>query len=321
MESLSLLGSNLLSPPIVAFAAGACSIWARSDLKIPEQIYQALTIYLLIAIGFKGGVAISSAGLGSLILPMMATLFVGLLIPVVVFAVTRWFLKSSVSNAAALAAHYGSVSAVTFMACLVFLDRQSMPYESFMPAVMAVMELPALLMALLLAKRFDSNQNASMSHCIKEALSGKTFTLLLCGLLIGGLSGDSGRELMHPFLVTPFYGILVLFLLDMGQSAASHLSTAKVLGERLIAFTIAAPIVQGLLGLGLAYLIGLSQGEAIVFAILTASSSYIAAPAACRAALPEANPGIYVTASLGITFPFNLAIGVPLFYWISGLIY
>jgi len=321
VNSLSILAGNLTSPPILAFAAGVISIWIRSDLKIPDQVYQSLTIYLLLAIGFKGGAAISETPLAALALPLAATLAIGSAIPVCVFLATRWLMGFSVSNAAAMAAHYGSVSAVTFMACTAFLKQQSVAYESFMPAVMAVMEIPAIFMAMLLAKRFGAGEKLSMADSMKEVLSGKSFVLLICGLVAGGLAGVESRELMRPFLIAPFYGVLMIFLLDMGQVAASRLSGFRDCGRPLLLFALLSPMLQGGAGVLLAWSIGMSQGGAVLFGVLSASASYIAAPAAVRAALPDADPGLYVTASLGITFPFNLVAGIPLFFMLSGVLY
>ncbi|ADE54477.1 sodium-dependent bicarbonate transport family permease [Coraliomargarita akajimensis] len=321
MDSIALLTSNLLSPPVIAFGAGLTAVWARSDLKFPEQVYQALTIYLLLAIGFKGGSAIAATSPSALVLPLIATLAIGALIPLAVFFATRRFLNMNTANAAALAAHYGSVSAVTFMAAMAFLDRQGMSYEHFMPAVMAAMEIPAIFVAMLLAKRYSRDSQLSLAASIKEVLSGKSLLLLIAGILAGAAAGVESRELIKPFLITPFYGVLMLFLLEMGLVAGEKLKDARQAGWRLIAFALLAPIVQGICGLLLGSAIGLSQGGAVIFGILSASASYIAAPAAVRVALPEANPGYYVTTSLGITFPFNLVVGIPLIYGLSGLVY
>ena len=321
MESFSLLLANLISPPVIAFAAGLIAVWVGSDLKFPEQLYQGLTIYLLLAIGFKGGSAMVGSPLSELALPLGATLLIGSLIPVAVFFSTRKFLGMSVSDAAALAAHYGSVSAVTFMACLAFLAKQDIKHESFMPAIMAAMEIPAIFVAMLLAKRFGTRAKTPLKHTVREVITGKTFILLICGIVCGLTAGDHGRELLKPFLVTPFYGVLMLFLLEMGLIAGAKIMEAKRIQKSLIAFAIIAPVLQAMLGLLLAWAIGLSQGGAIVFAVLTSSASYIAAPAACRASLPHADPGIYVTTSLGVTFPFNLVLGIPLYIAMSGLLY
>ena len=306
---------------MVAFVAGAVAVWARSDLKVPEQLYQALTIYLLLAIGFKGGGAIADTPLGQLALPIGATLALGSLIPFLAYGAARRFLRTNVADSAALAAHYGSVSAVTFMACLAFLDRLKVSYESFLPAVMAVMEIPAILVALMIARLRGERSRLSLRRTLMETLAGKSFVLLLCGLVAGLLAGPDSREMIKPFLVAPFYGALMIFLLEMGQVAAGQLGKAKEVGGRLLGFAVLLPVLQGLLGLVTGWAIGFSQGGAVVFAVLAASASYIAAPAAVRAALPQANPGIYVTASLGITFPFNLALGIPLYYLLSGYLY
>ena len=275
----------------------------------------------MLAIGYKVGAALAASSLSELILPLIATSLIGSLITASVFFATRRILKFNLSNAAAMAAHYGSVSAVTFMACLAFLDRQSTVYEAFMPAIMAAMEIPAIFVALLLAMRFKSGRLVPIKESIIEVISGKSLILLVSGLISGAVAGDDSRELIKPFLVTPFYGVLMLFLLEMGLVAGEKLRDAKKAGYLLIVFALVAPVVQGMLGLLLGWLIGLSQGGAVVFAILAASASYIAAPAAVRVSLPEANPGYYVTASLGITFPFNLVIGIPLLFSISNWIY
>ena len=321
MDSISLLAGNLLSPPVIAFAAGLTATWIRSDLKFPEQVYQALTIYLLLAIGFKGGSALVATEISALIPPLFATLFAGSMIPLGVFFVTRRVLKMDASNAAALAAHYGSVSAVTFMACIAFLNQQEVPYEHFMPAVMAAMEIPAIFVAMLLAKRFKKENQTSLAASIQEVLCGKTLLLLITGILSGAVASDESRTLIQPFLVTPFYGVLMLFLLEMGLVAGERLKHVRQAGSKLILFAIFAPIVQGIFGLLVGASIGLSQGGSVIFGILSGSASYIAAPAAVRVALPEANPGYYVTTSLGITFPFNLLAGIPLLYGLSNLIY
>lgn len=321
MDSLLLLASNLLSPPVIAFTTGVFAVWIRSDLRFPDQAYQVLTIYLLLAIGFKGGTALTDSSFSELILPLGATFLIGALIPAGTFFAVRKFLKFNVSNAAAMAAHYGSVSAVTFMACLAFLDRQTIAYEAFMPAIMAAMEIPAIFVALLLAARFKTDRKVPLKESIFEVLSGKSLVLLGCGLVSGAVSGEESRELIKPFLITPFYGVLMLFLLEMGLVAGEKLREVSKVGYPLVVFAIVSPLIQGSLGLFLGWSIGLSQGGSVVFAILAASASYIAAPAAVRVSLPEANPGYYVTASLGITFPFNLIVGIPLLFSISNLLY
>jgi uncharacterized protein len=321
MESISLLLANLISPPVIAFAAGIVAVYVRSELKFPEQVYQGLTIYLLLAIGFKGGKAMASTSFIELAAPLGITLVIGSLIPVLVFFFTRKVLQMRVSDAAALAAHYGSVSAVTFMAAIAFLDQQKISYEKFMPAIMAAMEIPAIFVAMVLAKMFSAQAKTPLKNSIHEVITGKTFILLICGIVCGVTASDQSRALLDPFLISPFYGVLMLFLLEMGLIAGAKIKESNRIRKSLIAFAIFAPIVQACLGLVLAWSIGLSQGGAVIFAVLAASASYIAAPAAVRASLTNADPAVYVTTSLGITFPFNLVLGIPLYLTLSNLLY
>lgn len=321
MESISLLLANLISPPVIAFAAGIIAVYVRSDLKFPEQLYQGMTIYLLLAIGYKGGIAISKSSITELLAPLGMTLVIGSLIPILVFLFTRKVMNYRVSDAAALAAHYGSVSAVTFMACIAFLDQQKISYETFMPAIMAAMEIPAIFVAMVLAKMFSAKAKTPLKNSIHEVITGKTFILLICGIVCGMTTTHQTRALLEPFLVSPFYGVLMLFLLEMGLIAGAKIKESDRVRKSLIAFAIISPVIQASIGLLLAWSIGLSQGGAVIFAVLSASASYIAAPAAVRASLPNADPATYVTSSLGITFPFNLVIGIPLYLTMSHVLY
>jgi hypothetical protein len=252
MEQITLLGANLVSPPVIAFLAGLMAVWTKSDLKFPNQVYQGLTIYLLISIGYKGGSALAATSLVLVLKPLGATLLIGTVIPVGVYFVIRRFLRLDNTNAAAMAAHYGSVSAVTFMACLVFLDSVKMEYEAFMPAIMAIMEFPAILAALVLARLGQKEERVSFGSAIREVLAGKSLILLCCGLLAGLMAGVDGRARLDPFLIAPFYGALMLFLLEMGLVAGEKLKDARVLGRPLFIFALLAPVVQGSLGLFLA---------------------------------------------------------------------
>ncbi len=207
------------------------------------------------------------------------------------------------------------------MACITFLDQQNITYEKFMPAIMAAMEIPAIFVAMLLAKRFSVRAKTTLKKSIYEVITGKTFILLICGIICGATAGDHGRELLIPFLVSPFYGVLMLFLIEMGLIAGTKIREANRIRKSLITFAMISPIIQATLGLLIAWSIGLSQGGAVIFAVLAASASYIAAPAAVRASLPNANPATYVTTSLGITFPFNLVLGIPLYLAMSQLLY
>ncbi|MEM7672015.1 MAG: sodium-dependent bicarbonate transport family permease [Verrucomicrobiota bacterium] len=321
MNSILMLGSNLVSPPVVLFMVGILAAISRSDLRIPKDVYQIMTIYLLLVIGVKGGIAMGSTSLSVIFLPMGATLAMGVAIPLSVFLVTRKVMKMSVEDSAALGAHYGSVSAVTFMACLAFLDAQGISYEGFMPAVMAAMEIPAILVGVFLAKYFKRQAGVSNKETIRELLSSKSILLLVGGLVAGALASKETVEVLNKSLIPPFYGVLTIFLLEMGMIAGQRIEDVRRAGKPLLIFGLLAPVVQGTVAMLLAYLIGMSQGGAVIFAILCASASYIAAPAAVRAAIPAANPAYYVASSLGITFPFNLIFGIPLFFIISNLLY
>jgi hypothetical protein len=321
MDSLLILLSNLLSPPVIVFITGVACAVAHSDLKFPPQAYQLLTIYLLLAIGLKGGIALAATPLGTLVLPLLITLAAGACIPLGVYVVTRKVMGLSVDDSAAMAAHYGSVSAVTFMACIAFLDSQGVAYEGFMTALMALMEVPAILMGVFLAKFFGHRADGGLKATLHEVFSGKSFALLMCGLVAGALASDDAVALVKESMLKPFYGVLTLFLLEMGLIAGSKLGDVRSIGWPLVAFAVASPIVQALLGLSLAWSIGMSQGGAVIFSVLCASASYIAAPAAVRASIPNANPAYYVSSSLGMTFPFNLTFGIPLYYGLSHLLY
>ena len=313
MTTLELVRLNLLSPMVLSFALGAIAHFARSDLKFPDQVYSALSIYLLFAIGLKGGVALSVAPFGTVFAALVAGFLLGTAIPLWSYQILTKFGKFDAANAAAIAAHYGSVSAVTFIAATAYLQSANMPAEGFMPAVLAVMEVPAIVVALLLVKLKGASQG-DWREALPEVLAGKSIVLLVGGLLIGFLAGPTGYKSVAPFFADPFQGALCLFLLDMGLVAARRLGDFKQVGKFLIAFAIVMPVLHGLLGVFIGYEIGLSVGGATILGVLAASASYIAAPAAVRIALPEANPGFYLTASLAITFPFNLVVGLPLYF-------
>ena len=314
--SLDLLLQNLLSPMVLAFVLGILAGLLRSDLRIPEAMHTTLSIYLLFAIGLKGGVGLSTASLGEVWAPTVGTLALGIGIPLWSFAFLRRAGGFGVADSAALAAHYGSTSAVTFMAAVVFLDQAGQASESFMTALLAVLEVPAIVVALLLARRrFDPA--APFRHLLHEVLAGKSVVLLVGGLVIGTLAGEAGGARVAPFFFDPFHGVLTLFLLEMGVSVAERLREARRAGLFLLAFSIGAPLVHGVAGAAIGAASGLSVGGTTLLAVLAASASYIAAPAAVRLALPQANPGLYLTASLAMTFPFNLAFGIPLYYSVA----
>jgi uncharacterized protein len=309
VEALELLRINLLSPMVLAFALGAAATALRSDLRFPDAVYAGLSIYLLLAIGLKGGTALAATPLSQLWLPAVAAIAVGLATPVWCYALLRRLGRLSVPDAAAMAAHYGSVSVVTFIACQAFLDRAGVPYEGFMVTLVALLEVPAILVALLIARAGPGAWGAS----VREVLAGRSIVLLVGGLVIGAAAGPAGMARVEPFFVTPFEGILTLFLLEMGLVTARRFGELRRTGAFLLGFGIAMPFLHGLLGIVLGPLVGLSLGGTIILAVLFASASYIAATAAVRLALPEANPSVYLTSSLAITFPFNLIVGIPVY--------
>ena len=315
-----ILLASLLSPVVLAFVLGAVAVAVRSDLEIPEPLYQALSIYLLLAIGLKGGLALSETPLAEVAAPAAATLALGLVTPLTAYAVLRRLGGFDRTNAAALAAHYGSVSAVTFIAATSVVAFAGTPAEGFMPALVAVLEVPAIIVGLLIAH--TGNERAgdtsdgragSWRKALREVVTGRSVVLLVGGMGIGLVAGRDGMAPVIPFFVTGFQGALVLFLLDMGMTAARRLRDVRAVGPFLIAFGVGVPIIHGALGVWVGGLVGLSVGGAAVLGAMVSSASYIAAPAAVRVGLPEANPALYLTASLGITFPFNLTIGIPLY--------
>jgi uncharacterized protein len=322
MDALELLRLNLLSPMVLAFVLGLVAVWVKSDLKLPEQLYTVLSIYLLFAIGLKGGGELSVTSFAVFWKPLLATLVLGVSIPLVAYQILLRLGRLSVVDAAAIAAHYGSVSAVTFTAALSFAQAQNIELEGFMPALLAALEVPGIVVALLLARASlnpNSGQSASssMSEVWRELFTGRSLFVLLGGLVIGWLSGKAGLEQVKPFFVDPFKGALTLFLLEMGMVAASRLRDFLKVGGFLTAFAIVMPVINGTLGVVLGHFAGLSVGGSFVLGAMAGSASYIAAPAAIRVALPQANPAYYLGMSLGVTFPFNLSLGIPLYYAVA----
>lgn len=320
MSALDLVQLNLLSPPILCFLLGILATLVKSDLRIPESIYQALSIYLLLSIGIKGGAAIMASEGSAFLLPMgVAVLLTGLM-PLWTYPVLRYLGRLSVVDAGAVAAHYASVSVVTFLAATTFLQALGEPYEGFLPALVALMEVPGIVVALLLVQRI-SGKSAPLLDSVKTVLAGKSVFLLLGGLLVGIIGGERGLLKVEPFFVAPFYGVLCIFLLEMGMVASRRFEDFGKVGPFLVVFGFLMPIIHALIGIYAGFLCGMTRGGSFVLGTLVASASYIAAPATIRLALPEANPGYYLTAALAITFPFNLTIGIPLYYALSGLFF
>jgi hypothetical protein len=333
-----LISANLLSPVVLAFGLGILAALAKSDLRVPEAVTTALAIYLLLGIGLKGGVALGTTPFSTLWPPLAATLALGVVTPCTSYVCLRRLGRFSAVDAAALAAHYGSTSVVTFMAAITYLERQGTAVEGFLPSLVAVLEVPAIVVALLLvhgrrdhrpplaadggAPEATHPREGGVSAAVREVLASKSVLLLIGGVVIGFLSGQQGFERVAPFFVTPFQGVLVIFLLEMGILAGKRLADLRQAGVFLAGFGVLAPIAHGALGVLAGHWAGLSTGGATALGTLAASASYIAAPAAVRVALPEANPSYYLTAALAVTFPFNLTLGIPLYAqlaaWISG---
>lgn len=307
---------------VLAFLLGIVASRLKSDLKFPDSLHQSLTMYLLVAIGLKGGYKLSLATFSEVFYPALAAIALCCCIPVWTFWLMRRLGKFKVPDAAALAAHYGSVSAVTFSAALAFHESLGITFEGFMPSMLAIMEIPAILIGLSLARlgRTSDQSSVSLKSLAHELLAGKSSLLLLGFLIIGFVVGKTGWEQVSPLFDVPFKGVLTLFLLEAGLVAGRKLSDLRAGGAFLVAFGVVFPVVHALLGITLGNLAGLSLGGATILGVLAASASYIAAPAACRVALPEANPSYYLTAALAITFPFNMIIGLPLYHQLATLI-
>jgi hypothetical protein len=307
---MNLLADNLLSPVVLCFALGILARLVRSDLSVPESIYQGISIYLLLAIGLKGGAVLAVTPPSQLLLPGAMTLLLGVLTPVIAFFLMRRIGRLSTVDAAAVAAHYGSVSVVTFLAAGEAVRRAGIPAEGFMPALVALLEIPGIIVALMFAR--SGGANRGWRAALHEVLTGKSILLLLGGLAIGILSGPERLAGVDPFFTTAFKGALCLFMIELGLVTGSRLPDVRTAGFRLAVLGCLLPVLLGSLGVAAGVAAGLSQGGCAVLGTMAGSASYIAAPAAVRVALPEANPGYYLTLALAVTFPFNLALGIPL---------
>lgn len=314
-----LLLSNLLSPIVLAFVLGLAARSMGSDLRLPKDLYTSLSIYLLFALGLKGGVELSAAELSAIAAPALATVALGCITPVTAYFVLRRLGRFDRSDAAAVAAHYGSVSAVTFIAAQAFASSMGSPPEGFLPTLLALLESPGITIALALGIA-GANHERPFVDTLHEIVTGRAMVLLVGGLVIGAVVGKEGWASVAPFFEGGFKGALTLFLLEMGALTGERLADLRKVGLFLAAFGVAMPILHGALGAFLGSLAGLSIGGATVLAAMAASASYIAAPPAVRATLPDANPTFYLTASLAITFPFNMIVGIPLYYEMAALL-
>lgn len=322
MDVLALAQQNLLSPMVLFFVLGLGAALARSDLSIPEAVAKTLALYLMLSIGFKGGVEVAKSGLDlRLFLTMLAGIALSAAIPLIGYGLLRLTTRLSAVDAAAVAAHYGSISIVTFVAATEAVTSLGLHFEGYLIAVAAVMETPAILTALLLARKAGNTNNEGLGKLLHEIGLNASVVMLVGSFIIGWITGPAGLKMISAFIVDPFRGILCLFLLDMGLVAGRGLREGRrYLSLPTLVFGIYMPIISAVLAALLAMHLGLSHGGTALLITLSASASYIAVPAAMRLALPDAKPAIYLTLSLGVTFPFNLSIGIPFYIWLAGWI-
>lgn len=350
---------NILNPPVLFFFLGMVAVFSRSDLEIPQPLPKLFSLYLLISIGFKGGYELSESGMNAEVATtLIASILMALLVPVYTFFILK--LKFDAYNAAAIAAAYGSISAVTFITASSFLEKLNIAYGGHMVAALALMESPAIVVGLVLARVFtqrstsqnkeldfekeatssynasnfgetkststqvnlknakknkkqDDEDEFSWKEVLHEAFLNGSVFLLVGSVIIGMLTGEKGWEKLHPFTQDIFYGVLCFFLLDMGLVAAKKIRDLQKSGTFAILFSVFVPVINAVMGIVLAKVLGFSQGNALLFAVLCASASYIAVPAAMRMTIPEANPSLYVSMALALTFPFNIIVGIPLY--------
>ena len=304
-----------IDPLVLTFALGVVARLARSDLRFPEPVYEALSIYLLLAIGLKGGVELSHQPLSHVALPALFTVFAGFALPFLLFPLLRQVVGLTRADAASVAAHYGSVSVVTFAIATAYLQQRGIAAESFMPVLLALMEAPGIVAGVMLAR----TGGAMGAPVFREVAANKGIVLLAGGIIIGYVVGADGYSSLKPVFSDLFRGLLALYLLELGLVVGGRLPDLRRAGVRLVVFALTIPLVTGATGVGLGlWLLGLSAGGATLFGVLLASASYIAAPAAMRMAVPEANPALGISAALAVTFPFNVFINVPLLAWLGG---
>jgi len=317
VSAVALAARNLASPPVLAFAVGiGIAAWAHSSGSgrrpaLPPVVGTLLSAYLLVAIGVKGGVQVAVTPVGELALPALVTLGIGVITPIVAYVVLHRFGRFSVPDAAGIAAHYGSVSIVTFTAALAFASSAGTDPEGFLPALVALLEVPGILIALLIAAA--AQPGVAIGHAVREVLTGRSILLLVGGVVLGVLAGPDRLAPVEAGYTDIFKILLVVFLLDLGLKVGSRLDDLRKAGAFLVGFGLVMPLASGALGVAAGVAIGLTSGGAAVLGTMAASASYIAAPAAVAVSLPSANLTYALTASLGITFPFNLVIGIPLF--------
>jgi uncharacterized protein len=323
MPGLDLLLNNLLQPIVLAFLLGTLAGAVKSELELPEAVVKLLAIYLLFSLGITGGRELAKAEVGSLWPLLGITVLMTFGIPTLAYIVTRRLGRMDISNSAAIAAHYGSVSTATFFASMSFATAMGTPSEGYMAAMVALMEFGVIysLVIAQVAMGRNKGHRVKASELFLSVIRGRGILLLVGGMLIGYIATDKQWQQISPFYEGLFRGMLMLFLLEMGITASRQIQAFRQVGVFMASFGVLMPLLHGLVGVTLGHAAGLTVGGAFVFGAICASASFIDAPAACRASLPEANPGIYLTSSLGVTLPFNLLLGLPLYYqyakWLS----
>jgi hypothetical protein len=312
----SLILFNILNPPVLFFFLGMLAVFVKSDLEIPQPLPKLFSLYLLLAIGFKGGYELEESGINAQIaITLIAAIVMACIVPVYTFFILR--LKLDAYNSAAIAATYGSISAVTFITASSFLEKLSIPYGGHMVAALALMESPAIIVGIILVRFFAQQESDeggfSWGKILHESFLNGSVFLLIGSVVIGALTGEKGWEKLQPFTQEIFYGALTFFLLDMGLVAARRIKELRKTGSFLIGFSVFIPVANALIGIVIGKVLGFGEGNTLLFSILCASASYIAVPAAMRMTVPEANPSLYVSMALALTFPFNIIVGIPLY--------
>lgn len=303
---------SAIDPVILFFLLGLIAGLLRSELRLPAAIYEFVSILLLLAIGLKGGIELARQPFGNLLPAMLAVVGMGLALPLMAFPVLRYAGRFKRADAASIAAHYGSVSVGTYAVAVAYFSTRQISFEAYMPLLLVLLEIPAILVGIVLARGISRQTRwGSITH---EVFLGKGIVLLIGGLLIGWIAGADGLAPLEPLFFDLFKGILAIFLLEMGLITAVQIAPLRQHGPFLLVFGVAMPLFSSLVGTGLGLALGLSVGGTAMLATLAASASYIAVPAAMRISVPEANPSLSLTAALGITFPFNVMLGIPIYY-------
>ncbi|UTJ06965.1 sodium-dependent bicarbonate transport family permease [Arcobacter roscoffensis] len=326
--NIDLIIQNIMNPPILFFFLGMLAVFFKSDLNIPQPLPKFFSLYLLIAIGLHGGYELSKSGLDLYILKALSlAVFMAILVPIYSYFILK--VKLDTYNAVAISATYGSISAVTFITGITYLQTIGVEYGGYMVAAMTLMESPAIVIGLVFAAIFAKDklkegevaEKTDYKEILREAFLNPSVFLLIGALIIGIVTGQRGWDSMEPLFGTLFKGVLAFFLLDMGLVAAKRLYELKKVGMFLIVFALVMPLVNASIAISFAYFFEISKGDAFLLALLSASASYIAVPAAMRLSVPQANPSIYLPLSLAVTFPFNISLGIPIYYYFINLIW